>query len=373
MDARRRKVLWLVKGLGPGGAERLLVEAAAVHDRDRFSFEADYLLPWKDALVPELEARDVPTRCLQVRDERDPRWAVRLRRRLVREPVDVLHVHNPYPAIFARLVVRSLPRRIRPKLVYTVHNTWTSFRWPTRVLNGVTYALDDADIAVSERVADTIWRPLRARTEVVVHGIVLAAVRAQAARRADVRAELGIAEDELVAGTVANFRAQKDYPNLLAAARLLADRGVPLRFVAVGQGPLEEEMRALHRELGLGERVLLLGQRSDAVAVMGACDLFTLASDNEGLPVALMEAMALGLPIVATAVGGVPEVVSTGREGVLVPPKDPVALAAALETMAADPQERARAGCAAKAASAQFDIAETVRRVEAVYRSVLAP
>ena len=182
-------MLWLVKGLGPGGAERLLVAAAPAHDRSRFQFEVAYLLPWKDHLVAELNALDVPARCLDARDERDLRWAVRLRRLLSDRHFDVLHAHSPYAAGFARLVVRTLPRRQRPQLVYTVHNTFSSFAAPTRVLNGLTYPLDAADLAVSDEVYDTIWPRLRPRTEVLVHGIQIAAVRAELASRAGVRAE----------------------------------------------------------------------------------------------------------------------------------------------------------------------------------------
>src|SRR3954470_24966790 len=155
--APRIRVLWLIKGLGPGGAERLLVAAAARHDRDAFDFETAYLLPWKDALVGELAARDVPSTCLDVRHEQDLRWAQRLRRRLQAAPVDVLHAHSPYPAAIARLVARSLPRAQRPRLVYTTHNTWKSFKWPTRVLNGVTMPLDDADVVVSREAQASIW------------------------------------------------------------------------------------------------------------------------------------------------------------------------------------------------------------------------
>ena len=365
------KVLWLVKGLGPGGAERLLVAAAATHDRDDFSFEVAYLLPWKNHLVEELASLGVPSHCLGVRDERDVRWAHRLRERLRSDPVDVLHAHSPYAAGIARLVVRSLPRRLRPRLVYTVHNTFPSFSAPTRILNGVTYPLDDADVAVSNVVHATIWPRLRARTEVIVHGVRLDQVRAERAHRAAVRAELGIGADEVVAGTIANFRRQKDYPNLLQAAVVLARRGVPVRIVAVGQGPLESEMRALHESLGLGDRVLLLGHRDDAVRVLGACDLFTLASDNEGLPVALMEALALGLPVAMTAVGGVPEAITDGVEGRLVPPSDPEALAAAIEELTCDPGLRAQMAGAAARAGARFDITTAVTRIEAIYREVV--
>ena len=367
------KVLWLVKGLGPGGAERLLVAAAATHDRDAFSFEVAYLLPWKHHLVAQMEALGVPTQCLDVRDERDLRWALRLRQRLLADPVDVLHAHSPYPAGIARLAVRTLPRRVRPRIVYTVHNTFSSFSAPTRILNGVTYPLDAADVAVSSEVYDTIWPRLRSRTEVIVHGVELERVRAEAAPRDEVRAELGIGPDEVVVGTVANFRRQKDYPNLLRAAAELARREVPVRIVAVGQGPLETEMRALHASLGLGERVLLLGHREDAVRVLGACDVFTLASDNEGLPVALMEALAIGLPVAVTAVGGVPGAVTDGVEGRLVPPSDPIALADAIEELTSDLALRARMGAAARVAGARFDIAGAVARIEAIYREVTVP
>lgn len=366
------RVLWLVKGLGPGGAERLLVAAASVHDRRELHLEVDYLLPWKDALVPELEGLGVRTRCLEVRDERDLRWAARLRRRLRDEPVDVLHAHSPYPAGVARLVARSLPGSVRPRLVYTLHNTWGSFALPTRVLNGVTLPLDDADLAVSEEVRATMWPWLRARTEVLVHGLVLDRVRAEAAGRDCARADLGLAPGEVAVGTVANFRRQKDYPNLLRAARLLTDRGAPVRFVAVGQGQLEDRIRRLHVELGLGDRVLLLGGRDDAVRVLAACDLFVMASDNEGLPVALMEALALGLPVVATAVGAIPGVVTDGVEGLLVPPRQPDALAGAIATLASDPDRRARMGAAARATSARFDITHAARRLEQLYRDLVA-
>jgi L-malate glycosyltransferase len=370
-STRQVKVLWLVKGLGPGGAEHLMVAAAAVHDRDRFRFDVEYLLPWKDALVPALSALGVRTHCLDVRDERDLRWAARLRARLLRDPVDILHAQSPYPAGIARLVVRSLPKSARPRLVYTVHNTFPSFSAPTRILNGITYPLDDADLAVSAEVHETIWPRLRSRTEVVVHGVLLDEVRAQLAHKDEVRAELGIGATEKVAGTIANFRRQKDYPNLLAAARRLLDRGWDGRIVAVGQGPLEHEVRTLHQELRLGDRVLLLGHRPDAVRVLAACDLFTMASDNEGLPVALMEALALGLPVACTAVGGIPEAVTDGVEGLLVPPKDPAGLADAIEAITADDDRRAEMAAAARLAGERFDIRHAVTRIEELYRDLV--
>ena len=365
------RVLYLVKGLGPGGAERLIVAAASAHDRSAFSLRLAYLLPWKDALVPELESLDVPTTCLNVRRELDLRWGMRLRRELMENPADILHAHSPYPAAIARLVVRTLPRRLRPRIVYTLHNTWGSFSRLTRLLNGLTYGLDSADIAVSRIVNDTLTPRRRERTEVLVHGIQLDEARSQMGKRASIRSELGVAPDEFVVGTIANFRAQKDYPNLLEAALLLKQRDVPIRIIAVGQGPLEEEMRALHDSMALGDRVLLLGQRDDAVAVLGACDAFVMASKNEGLPVAIMEALALGLPICATSVGGIPEAVTDGVEGQLVPPSDPESLASALTRLATEPVLREQLAAGARESGERYDIRTAVTRIEEIYREVL--
>ncbi len=364
-------MLWLVKGLGPGGAERLLVAAAAHHDHHRFAITCAYLLPWKAQLVPELEALGVATRCLDVRDERDVRWAGRLHHLLREEPVDILHAHSPYPAGIARLVVAALPAGRGRGWCTRSTTPGTASPTPTRWLNASTMRRDAADLAVSELVRTTVPPRLRARTEVVVHGVDLDDVRGHADRDG-ARAELGIGPDEIVVGTVANFRAQKDYPNLLAAAVILRDRGVPVRVLAVGQGPLEAEIRAEHHRLGLGDRVVLLGERADAVRVMSVCDLFVLASSNEGLPVAVMEALALGLPVVGTDVGGMTEAVDAS-DGILVPPRDPRALAGAIAELAAAPERRTRLAEGARRASARFDIRRTVARIEAIYTDVASP
>jgi glycosyltransferase involved in cell wall biosynthesis len=368
----RLRVLWLIKGLGPGGAERLLTSAAAVRDREAFAYEAVYLLPWKDALAPELEALGVPVRCLDVRDERDLRWSRRLRRMLVEHPVDIVHVHSPYAAGVARLVIRTLPRESRPRLVSTEHNEWSRFALGSRVLNGLTVPLSDSVIAVSEKVRQSIWRPLRPRVETVIHGVPIDQVRARRNERAVVRRELEAQPGELLVGTIANYSPKKDYPNLLHAARRLADGEIPVRFIVVGQGPLEREVRELRDQLGLRAQVELLGYRDDAVRMMAGCDLFVLASRFEGLPVAIMEALVLGLPVVATTVGGIPEAVRHGVEGMLVPARRPDLLADAIEQLVLDADRRETMATAAAARGEHFDISRAVRRCEAIYRAIVS-
>jgi glycosyltransferase involved in cell wall biosynthesis len=361
------RVLWLIKGLGPGGAERLLLSAARAHDHSRFAISVAYLLPWKDALVADLRAAGVEVHCLDAPRPYDLRWVARLRRLLVTRGFDVIHLHSPMVAGPARVAARTVRGARRPRVVTTEHNEWWSYVLPTRTVNAVTFPLDDVHLAVSDDVRQSIPRRLRRRVQTVVHGTSVAEVRAFRAQRETARAELGLGPDEVVVGSIANFRAQKAYPDLLAAARLLADRLPDVTVLAVGQGPLEAELRARHAELELGERFRFLGYRADAFRVLAACDIFTLASRYEGYPVALMEALAIGLPVVATAVGGMPDAVRQGVEGIIVPPARPDLLAAALEDLATDDELRARMGRAALARGDEYDIANAVRVIEDVY------
>jgi glycosyltransferase involved in cell wall biosynthesis len=368
---RQLRILWIIKGLGQGGAEQLLVNLARARDRAGFDYQAAYLVPWKNALVRDLEAAAVPVECLAGARELDPRWAIRLRRRLRSSPVDVVHVHSPYVAAVVRIVGRTLPRRSRPVVMSTEHNVWERYSRLTYWANRLTYRLDAAHVAVSDGVRATIPTSLQAITEVVVHGVDLDAVRAQRVHREAVRAELGFADDEVVFGTVANYRVQKAYPDMLQAARTAIDSGAEVRFVAVGQGPLEAEIAARHAELGLGDGFQLLGYRDDAQRILSGCDVFTLSSIHEGLPVALMEALAIGLPVVATTVGGIPEAVTEGVEALLVAPSRPDLLAKAYIEIAGDAPMRVRMAAAAAERSRDFGVEPATRRIEEIYRSIV--
>jgi glycosyltransferase involved in cell wall biosynthesis/predicted N-acetyltransferase YhbS len=363
------RVLWVVKGLGPGGAERLLVAAARAHDPRSVELECAYVLPHKDHLAGALEGAGVRCTCLSSRP-RDLTWPAALRALLVAGDFDVVHVHSPVPGSVARSLVRTLPPDRRPALISTEHNTWRRHRAPTRWANRATSRWDAATFAVSAETAASMSGATAARARVLLHGIDVASVAQQRTQREAVRAELGIGPDEDVVGTVANFTAQKAYPTLLTAARLVADRGRPVRVVAVGQGPLEQQVRSLVGTLGLEHTVLLTGFRDDAVRVMSAFDVFTLASDWEGLPVALMEALALGLPVVATRVGGVAEELTDGVEAVLVPPGDPGALAAGWLGLLDDPARREALAGGSLRRAGDFDVRRSVVVLEATYSTL---
>jgi glycosyltransferase involved in cell wall biosynthesis len=360
----------VTKGLGRGGAERLLLSLAKRLDRSRFELEVAYVLPWKDALVPAFASLGVPVHCLGGSRAFDPRWVVRLRHLVRAGRFDIVHSHMPYVAVGARQV-RG------PCIIHTEHNTWPTYRPLTRWANRLTYPRNTAVIAVSRAVAESIhpipfaqrWPPVY----VIHHGPELRPSTASSGdTRAHARAALGLAENAVVIGTVGNFTRKKDHATLLKATARIAERHDEVRLVLVGSGPLEDELRHATHQLGLTDRVLFAGSRDDVVNLMPAFDVFALSSRNEGLPIALLEAMGSGVACVATAVGGVPEVVTDGREGLLVRPEDPGALAEALSTMLCDADVREEAGAQGAWTARCFDLTQAAQRTEDLYRRALA-
>jgi glycosyltransferase involved in cell wall biosynthesis len=372
----RSRVLLLIKGLGLGGAERLLVDVVGARDSARFDYEVAYVLADQDALVSTLEAAGVPVHGLGATASADLRWTAALRRLLVHGRFDVLHAHLPYTAAFGRLVALTVPSSRRPVVVYTEHSLWNKAAVVTKALNRSTVGVDRALIVVSVAARDALPRALRSRARVVVHGVdrtrFTATLDERQALRRDVRAELGVADDEVLALTVANLRSEKGYDVLLETARLCMAAGSAVRFVSVGRGPLEAELMATARAAGLASRFLFLGTRTDTPRLMAGADVFVLPSHQEGLPVALMEAMSAGLPVVATTVGGVPDVVTDDVEGLLVPPGRPDLLAEAVQRVAGDAVLRGRLAEASSKRSEEFDVTNAARAIEAVYIELLA-
>lgn len=361
----RIKVLWLIKGLGPGGAEQLLLLSAKAGDHNAFDYRVAYVRPDKTHLVPEFEAAGINP---QVLAGGRLSWPLALRTAMADS--DVVHAHSPVLAGVARLLRLSLPPRRRPVMLVTEHNEWTSHRRPTRWLNGLTSRLDARHWAVSDQVTATMSPAVRRGYEVLIHGIDTTAVGVPAETRGRVRAELGLSDDQVLGLTVGNLRRNKDYPNLLRATRIARERHPELVVASVGQGPLEQELKALHRELGLGDGFRFLGFRRDVHELLAAADVFVMGSAHEGLPVAIMEAFAAGLPVVATRVGGVPQQVREGREGFLVPPGDPQALADALVRVVEDPSLRASLGTASRDRAGEYDIRAALRVQQDAYREL---
>jgi glycosyltransferase involved in cell wall biosynthesis len=366
-----KRILHLIKGLARGGAEQLLLSQAPYVDRSRFEYEVAYLLPDYNALVAELEGAGLTVTCLD--GAFGVRWIGRLRQLVRERGIDLVHDHSPYVAIGSRL---GLSRRSGPRLVYSEHNVWEAYHRATYWGNALTYSRSDHVFAVSEHVKASIRYPAPLRflhmptVETLYHGVDPDALR-RLGSSDGVREELGIPGDAPLVGTVANFRPSKGHSILLEAA-VQVRRAVPqVRFVLVGIGPLESEVRRQARELGLEGTVIFAGGRDDAPRLAGAFDVFALSSVYEGLAIALIEAMALGRPAVVTRVGGLTEVVEHEKQALVVEPRDPKGLAKAIITLLRDADLRRELGEAAQRRAENFDIRKAVRRLEEVYSELL--
>jgi glycosyltransferase involved in cell wall biosynthesis len=359
------RVLWLTKGLGLGGTERILSMGTGALDPERYSVDVAFVLSHKSALVAELRLTGTPVHDLGAAPGRFG-WVLALARLLHGSRYSIVHTHSPVPAIVARL----LPLRQRPAFVHTEHSAWERYRLPTRVLNSLTMRRNDSLIAVSESVAHSmrssrIRRLLTAsEPRVIYHGIDEAAARSGPEARQLAREALGFGDEIRLIGTVGSLTPKKDQATLIRALTLCDST---VRLIIIGDGPLREELRNLVMRLGLVERVSFLGVRDDVQRLLPALDLFVLPSQHEGLGLVLLEAMAAGICCIGTRVGGIPEVIQDGLNGVLVPPADPAAMATAIDLLLEDRERCRQFAEAAKATVSSFSIARAMAEVADVY------
>jgi glycosyltransferase involved in cell wall biosynthesis len=209
-----------------------------------------------------------------------------------------------------------------------------------------------------------------ARIRVVQSGIDLAPFAVPCDREA-LRTSLGVPAGAVLVLQVAALAPHKSQTDLLRAAAILRDGGSPVRIWIAGEGRLKDSLEREHSSLVLGDTVRFLGFREDVPDLLRAADLFCLSSYLEGLGTSILDAMAAGLPVVATRVGGIPEAVADGETGLLVPPRDPAALAEALGRLAGDPDLRRRMGEGAARRVQDFSADRTEERTRAVYLEAL--
>lgn len=257
---------------------------------------------------------------------------------------DVVHTHKYKEGVLGALAAW---RAGVPHFVRTMHGLAEPMTGWNRVKSSLYHALDrltlrraaDLIIAVSRRMAEDLresgFRPTMVTW--IHNGVDVGQVRAACPRDA-VRRELGIDHDVLLVGTAGRLSAIKGQEGLLRAAARILDTHPTARFLIVGDGPLGSHLLATASALRIDHACHFIGPRADVFDLMAALDIFVLPSLNEGIPMALLEAMTLGTPVVAAAVGGIPEVVQHRVNGLLVPAADDQALAEACLELAANPQ-----------------------------------
>jgi glycosyltransferase involved in cell wall biosynthesis len=360
----RTRVLVLIKGLGIGGAERLIAEGALHWDRRGLDYRVAYFLPWKNQLVEEIAGLGIAVDCLGSKRGLGMTAYRRLRSLVSDWRPDIIHSHLPTAGIMARLAGRT-------PVVYTEHNIAGSYRQPTRLVNRLTYGRNAAVIAVSDAVAESLVGFPGVPPRVIPNGV---SVSVSPSEIEVVRAELGIRPGQALVAHVGNIRPHKGHENLIAATTLLVAKQPNVLVVSVGAEKNEGDLarvRASAEAAGVSHHIRFMGRREDARSFLAASDVVVNPADVEGLPLAILEGLALSRPVVATAVGGVPAVVVDRVTGLLVPPGDPEALAAGIVEALESPDAKGWGQAGAELILSDYGISRMIADYESLYREVL--
>jgi len=362
-DDRPLHVMQVVHSLVRGGSERVACDLAMRLDRSRVRSSV-CALDVGGPLAAELEAAGIAAHVTGRRPGRDARLIGTLYRLFRREQVDVVQTHHLTQLIYGALGARLAGAT----LVHVEHETFSlrSAR-ARRRLRALSFFCDRV-VAVGEEIRDFLVgevRIARSRVALIRNGIDLARYRPG---RRDFRRRIGLPVTERWIGQIARLEEEKDQATLLRAFASVRARHADTRLVLVGDGSLRASLEELARGLGVDAAVSFLGARSDVADLLPELDVFVLSSIREGLPLALLEAMACGVPVVGAAVGGLLDSVVDGVTGLLVPPRDPVATAAALNRVLGDEDLRLRLGrAAAEHVATRFGWPRVAELTETVY------
>jgi len=378
MTRRKTRVLHLITRLELGGAQQNTLYCTANHDRGLFDVEliagAGGQLDDEARAITDARVQIVPWLRHQIDPWRDLEALVRLRSHMAANDIDVVHTHSSKAGILGRLAAHLAGV---PLVVHTVHGwSFNDTQSRTRRRAYVTMerfaaAFTDRIVVVSSKNREkglSLGIGRSERYEVVHSGIDVDAFRQPATDRRAVRRSLGYDPDQVVVGTVACLKPQKAPLDFVRAAAEAYSRDERLRFFIAGDGPQRPAVEAEITRLGLDGVVQLLGWRRDVVDLYHAMDVFLLTSIFEGLPRSVLQAMAAGVPVVATDVDGTPEVVRNRQTGLLIPPARPEAAARALLEVVRDADLRGT--CIDQAGvllTRDFEIRQMVRRLDRLY------
>ena len=363
-----KTILFLSTSSGPGGAERVISNLAASLDPQRYRAILCLFRPgW---LQERSASRGIRTFIIPTHGMTDWRWALQFQRLLQQERVNLIHAHeldaNVQGAFVAAL--SGIP------LVATVHGKnyfWEklrrrlAYRWVSRKATMVAVS-EDLKQFIVEKVGIS-----SSLVKVLYNGVDMLP-QCTPAEVVECRKELGLPEDHQIVGVVGNLYPVKGHQYLIKAIPAVLKKCPNTSFVFAGRGQLESELKEQVRQFGVGERVFFLGLRQDIPRILAMLDVFVLPSLSEGLSMAILEAMVAGKPVVATQVGGNPELVLHGETGFLVPPRDSQALASSLVTLLTNRQQAAQFAEKGKCrAEGQFSLRTMVCTYQLLYDKCL--
>jgi glycosyltransferase involved in cell wall biosynthesis len=367
----RIKVLETIRQGKIGGGETHVLDLVSELNKD--IFEPVVLSFTEGPMVDQLKKMGVKTYVIPTETPFDVTKWKKVKELMEQEDIRLVHAHGTR----ANSNIFWAASQLKLPLVYTVHG-WSfhadqgffvkSYRTlGERLLTNMA----NLTICVSEdnlREGSQYFEMPNAR--VIQNGINLKKFNPQR-NFTDIRAELGIAPHEVVIGYIARITTQKD-PCTLVKALAKIPANIPVKCLMIGDGDLKDDAQNLARELGVENRIIFLPFRQDVPDVLNAIDIYCLPSLWEGLPIGLLEAMAMQKAVVATNIDGTKEVIKHNSNGLLVPPQDPDALAQALLLLAEDKELRKMYGAKARATVVtQYDLRKMARSVEAIYASIL--
>lgn len=322
----------------------------------------------QSALVSRAREEGLRVFPVRMRGEWDLLAAWKLAKIIKREHIQVVHLHEAHAHALG-LLATSIARK--PKVVLSRKVCFPIRKNPLSKLKYRTKRIDRI-IAVSEGVKSLLIKGgIRSEKIIIIHdGIDIEKFRKVRNNRY-LYNEFDLDSKGPLVGMVAALSSTKDHQNFLEAAARVKEELSRVRFLVVGEGELRRELEYLTKKLELEKSVVFTGFRNDIPQILSVLNLFVLSSRSEALPNSILDAMASGLPVVATKVGGIPEIVKDGVNGILVPPRDPRALARAIITLLKDKKRASRMGLAGQKIVKDFTVARMVAKTEKVYRQLI--
>jgi len=359
------KIVHVLPCLGVGGAEGLTIDLlAALRNRCQ-----PHLISMFDRMDTPLERRadeaGITVHYLGKKFGKDSRMFGRIAAVLDALQPEVIHTHLyglPY-------CMRSLWRR-RTRWFHTIHNVAArDARGVTRFVNRLAFQLGVHPVAISEQLrGDVALTYGLTRVDVVPNGIAVSRFRLSESARTRVRTELGFDDKDVVLTAIGRLVPVKNHASLLRAFVLASKCNPSTRLLIVGDGILRNQLRQLSKDLGVDRAVRFLGERAGVPAILSASDVFVISSLAEGNPLSVMEAMAAGLPVIASNVGGIPDLVDGMENGILVSPECIPDISEGIQRLAGNIEFRQTIGAAnARKALARFDISLTADKYWELY------
>jgi glycosyltransferase involved in cell wall biosynthesis len=371
---KRMNILWIVDHLGYNnamhGAGMYYLNTIPVFDKKKFNVIL-CVLREEDYLIKFFTDKEVNLRILG-RGKFSPMTLVDILRITKEEHIQLIHAHGYGAANFGRLagMIRGIPTIVH------AHDDDRYYPLYQNLADRLLRNHTDKAIAVSGSVGKSCVNKRhigKDKTFVIHNGIPLKDFAAPDGERVrKERARLGIGPDFKVIGTVAKLREEKGTRYLIESAVKVLEIFPKTLLLIAGDGPLMEELKTLSEKLGIADRVIFAGFRDDIPVILSIIDIFIVPSITEGSPLALLEAMAMGKPIVATNVGGIVEILRDGETGLLVPSRDPGAIAEKVVQLFRNEAESGKLGLSAKEEAEKYDIQSHGQKLAGHYDELIA-